>query len=88
MASDQPFKLTYATMFNPPEELHVKYDEALAKLKAEFGKEYGMLINGKEVFAAEKVENRSPSDTDVVLGVFQKGTVEHANAARLHDNVR
>ncbi len=81
MASDQPFKLTYATMFNPPEELHVKYDEALAKLKAEFGKEYGMLINGKEVFAAEKVENRSPSDTDVVLGVFQKGTVEHANAA-------
>ncbi len=81
MASDQPFKLTYATMFNPPEELHLKYDEALAKLKAQFGKEYGMIINGKDVFAEEKVENRSPADTDVVLGLFQKGTVEHAHAA-------
>ncbi len=81
MAPDQPFKLTYATMFNPPEELHKKYDEALAKLKTQFGKEYGMLINGKDVFAEEKVEDRSPADTDVVLGVFQKGTVEHARAA-------
>lgn len=81
MASDSTFKLTYATMFNPPEELHTKYEEALAKLKAGFGKEYGMIINGEEVFAEEKVENRSPADTDVVLGVFQKGTVEHAHAA-------
>ena len=28
------FKLTYATMFNPPEELHTRYEEALAKVKA------------------------------------------------------
>ncbi len=27
------FKLTYATMFNPPEELHTRFDAALAKVK-------------------------------------------------------
>ena len=26
----ESFKLTYATMFNPPEELHMRFDEALA----------------------------------------------------------
>jgi len=28
------FKLTYATMFNPPEELHKGFDRAVANLKA------------------------------------------------------
>jgi len=27
----EEFKLTYATMFNPPEELHKKFEEALKK---------------------------------------------------------
>ena len=78
MASDQSFKLTYATMFNPPEELHTRYEAALAKVRSELGREHGMMINGKDVFADEKFENRSPADTDVVLGIFQKGNAEHA----------
>ncbi len=28
------FKLTYATMFNPPEELHTQFDAALAKVRS------------------------------------------------------
>jgi 1-pyrroline-5-carboxylate dehydrogenase len=75
------FKLTYATMFNPPEELHTRFDEALAKVKASLGKEHGMIIGGKDVFADEKFEDRSPADTEVVLGVFQKGSEQHAQAA-------
>lgn len=31
------FKLTYATMFNPPEELHTGFDKAVAKLKGKYG---------------------------------------------------
>jgi 1-pyrroline-5-carboxylate dehydrogenase len=77
----ETFKLTYATMFNPPEELHTRFDDALAKARASLGKEYGMIINGKETFAAEKFEDRSPTDTGVVLGVFQKGTEKDAHAA-------
>jgi 1-pyrroline-5-carboxylate dehydrogenase len=37
MASESNFKLTYATMHNPPEELHQHFDEALAKLRANLG---------------------------------------------------
>lgn len=72
------FKLTYANMFNPPEELHTHYDEALAKLNAGLGKEYGMIIGGKDRFTVEKTEDRSPANTDVVLGIFQKGGVQEA----------
>jgi hypothetical protein len=67
------FKLTYATMFNPPETLHKGFDKAVAALKQNLGKEYGMLIDGKEVFADEKFEVRSPINTDWVLGRMQKG---------------
>ena len=72
------FKLTYATMFDPPEELHTRFDSALVKVKAELGKEYPMIINNKDVFADEKIEDRSPVNTDWVLAVMQKGNKEHA----------
>jgi 1-pyrroline-5-carboxylate dehydrogenase len=77
----ETFKLTYATMFNPPEELHTRFEESLAKLKSSLGQEYGMLIDGKDHFSADKFEDRSPANTDVVLGVFQKGTAPDAQAA-------
>ncbi|RJP46872.1 MAG: aldehyde dehydrogenase family protein [Anaerolineaceae bacterium] len=75
------FKLTYATMFNPPEALHKGFDKAVATLKQNLGKEYGMIIDGKEVFADEKFEVRSPINTDWVLGVMQKGNAKHAQMA-------
>jgi 1-pyrroline-5-carboxylate dehydrogenase len=81
MAAESSFKLTYATMFNPPEELHTHFEEALTRVKSNLGKEYGMLIGGKEKFAVEKLEDLSPTNTDVKLGVFQKGTVQDASEA-------
>src|SRR5512147_300507 len=77
----ETFKLTYATMFNPPEELHTRFEDALAKTKARLGQEYGMIINNEECYAEEKFEDRSPSNTDVVLGVFQKGSEKDAQKA-------
>jgi 1-pyrroline-5-carboxylate dehydrogenase len=75
------FKLTYATMYNPPDELHANYDASLAKLKAKLGQEYAMLIDGKDVKADEKFEDRTPIDTEVVLAVMQKGNEKHAELA-------
>jgi 1-pyrroline-5-carboxylate dehydrogenase len=77
----EAFKLTYATMFDPPEELHVHFNEALDDLRSNLGQEYGMIIDGKDVFASEKFENRSPANTDLVLGIFQKGDAEDAKKA-------
>jgi 1-pyrroline-5-carboxylate dehydrogenase len=75
------FKLTYSTMFNPPEELHKGFDKAVVKLKQNLGKEYGMFIDGKDVFADEKYEDRSPVNTDWVLAVIQKGNATQADMA-------
>ncbi|BAJ62238.1 L-glutamate gamma-semialdehyde dehydrogenase [Anaerolinea thermophila] len=81
MTAESPFKLTYATMFNPPEELHTRFEEALAKVKAGLGKEYGMIIDGKERFADEKFVDHNPANTNEFLGIFQKGTVQDAHDA-------
>jgi 1-pyrroline-5-carboxylate dehydrogenase len=75
------FKLTYGTMFSPPEALHKGFDGAVAKLKQNLGKEYGMFIDGKDVFTDEKFEDRSPVNTSWVLARMQKGNAQHAQTA-------
>src|SRR5512140_2731277 len=75
------FRLTYSTMFNPPEELHKGFDKAVVKLRANLGKEYGMIIDGKEVFADDKYDDHSPVNTDWVLAKMQKGNATHASMA-------
>lgn len=77
----EAFKLTYGTMFNPPEELHERYSQALEKVRANLGKEHGMIIGGEERFTSEKFEDRSPIDLDILLGVFQKGSAQDAQDA-------
>ncbi|MCC6187598.1 MAG: aldehyde dehydrogenase family protein [Anaerolineales bacterium] len=80
-ARPSAFKLTYSTMFNPPEAMHTKYDQALAGIKANLGRDYGMLINGQEVFTETKFDDRSPINTQWLLGAFQKGGPVHADLA-------
>ena len=75
------FELTYGTMYNPPNELHDRFDVALTEVRSQLGKEYSMWIDGKERFADQKFEDRSPIDTGMLLGVFQKGTARDAEDA-------
>ena len=77
----QEFKLTYATMFNPPEELHTQFEAALEKVKASLGREHAMIINGKEQYSSEKFEDRNPANTDMLLGIFQTGSNDDAQNA-------
>jgi 1-pyrroline-5-carboxylate dehydrogenase len=81
MAAESTFKLTYATMFDPPEELHTRFEEALARVKSGMGQEHAMLISGEDRFASKKLENRSPADTELMLGLFQNGTQNDVNEA-------
>ena len=78
MTDNQKFKLTYATMFNPPEEMHQRYEAALAEVKAALGREHAMIINGEDRKAGEKFEDKSPINTEWVLGVFQQGDARDA----------
>jgi len=75
------FRLTYATMFDPPELLHTRFERALADVRAGLGRDYPMLIGGRERFAEAKFEDRSPINTDWLLGTFQKGTAQDAKDA-------
>lgn len=75
------FKLTYATMHNPPQELHDNFDEALEATKQNLGKEYPMIINGEKRFTEEKHKEYSPINTNWHLATFQKGTAKDADDA-------
>lgn len=75
------FKLTYASMFNPPEEVHTYFEQALLKVRSGLGQEHGMIINGQDTFVDEKFEDRNPANTDMVLGIFQKGDAKTAQDA-------
>ncbi len=55
--------------------------EALAQVKAMFGREYPLTIGGERVITVAKTHSLNPSQPDQVIGVFQKATVEMANTA-------
>lgn len=81
MSKRKHIKVTYSTLASPDPLLHEYYEEGVAEFKANMGKTYPMFINGEERFADETFAKRSPVNTDMVLGYFQKGAVQDANDA-------
>lgn len=75
------FQLTYATMFDPPPELHTRYERALKKVKSGLGADVPMLINGEDRYTRRKIKNVSPINTDWLLGTFQHATARDVNHA-------
>jgi len=69
-ARTMAFKLTYSTMFDPPEELHTRFEAALAEARAGLGASHALHVDGADVRAAHSYEKRSPADARVVLGRF------------------
>lgn len=75
------FRLTYSTMFDPPEALHTSFEKALTAVKADLGRDYPMLIGGAERFTHTKFDDRSPINSAWLLGTFQKGSALDAQDA-------
>src|SRR5439155_16260854 len=75
------FKLTYATMFNPPAEMHTRFDAALAELNRSLGATHALYINGEDRVTAKHDTRRSPIDQRRVLGHFSLATVDDVNDA-------
>ncbi|MBI2994397.1 MAG: aldehyde dehydrogenase family protein [Gammaproteobacteria bacterium] len=75
------FRLTYSTMFDPPQELHERFDSALAGVRSKLGQTWRHYIGGQDVAGHGLVEKRSPIDADLVLGRFPAGTAADAAAA-------
>lgn len=75
------FELTYATMYDPPEELHTRYEDALEHVTNRLGEPHAMLINGVDVMTSETFKDISPIDTELLLGSFPKGSAADAHRA-------
>jgi 1-pyrroline-5-carboxylate dehydrogenase len=76
-----PFRLTYATMFDPPASLHQRFDEALDRVRSSFGAEHPMVIGGRARETGDWFESRSPVDRRVLLGRFARGSAREASDA-------
>lgn len=62
-------------------QFHDRYERALERIRAEFGRKYPMMIGGKEVKASSYSAHTSPIDTRMVLGYTPAGTARHARLA-------
>jgi 1-pyrroline-5-carboxylate dehydrogenase len=64
------------------EVFHSSYEKAVERARKEFGKTYPMLIGGSQVFSSEGTfDDVSPSNLDLIVGRFQKGTRQDAKDA-------
>ncbi len=74
------FRLTYATMFDPPDVLHERFDAALASMRARLGARHALFLDGADVPSSQYVARPSPIDRDLVLGEF--AVASHSDAER------
>jgi 1-pyrroline-5-carboxylate dehydrogenase len=77
-------RITYATMSADNEELNRAYDEAVERVKQQLGRDHPFVVDGEERWGEGFHEERSPIDSEIVVGRYAQGTaqdVDHAVAA-------
>ena len=67
-------KITYATLRADNEELHEQFDRGIERATAQLGQHHPNYVNGEPRHGEGEFEDRSPIDSDRVLGYFAKGT--------------
>jgi len=75
------FKLTYATMFNPPEELHGRFDAAMSRTLAGLGARHGLHIAGVDRPAQQVLQKHNPANRGQLLGEFAAASAADADQA-------
>src|SRR5215813_2321637 len=75
-----PFKNEPATDFSNPENAR-RMREALARVRAELGREYDMVIGNQLIKTTEKIRSLNPARPSEVVGVFQSAGREHVELA-------
>jgi 1-pyrroline-5-carboxylate dehydrogenase len=62
-------------------ENRARMEEALKKVKSEFGREYPIWLAGQKITTAEKRTSTNPSRPSEVIGIFQNANAEMAKKA-------
>ncbi len=63
------------------EKFHGRFDDALMKVKDQLGREHPIYIDGKALQTGKTFEGRSPANTGLLLGRFQRAGREEAAKA-------
>ncbi|MCL7388287.1 MAG: aldehyde dehydrogenase family protein [Thaumarchaeota archaeon] len=64
------------------EDFHRKYEKALEEVSSQLGKHHPLYIGGEPVYSnAGEFVDRSPIDTRIIIGYFQKAQREHVRKA-------
>jgi len=84
-------KVTYVSLF-ADDSIHPLYETAIERFRRDLDQYYPMYIGSQEVESdAGEFEHRSPIDTSILVGHFQKGTRKHGrfaiDAAKMSFNV-
>src|SRR6187402_468600 len=75
------YKLTYSTMFDPPPEMHARFDAAMREVRSQLGRRYVLHINGADVDTATARDKRSPIDREWLLGSFAQAGAQEVDRA-------
>jgi 1-pyrroline-5-carboxylate dehydrogenase len=74
------FRNEALTDFSKPQNRSAM-EAALQKVKAEFGREYPLVIGGQRIIGLKTFDSTNPSRKGQLLGKFQKGTKAHVEQA-------
>jgi len=75
-------KITYTSADVDWELFHRQFDDALAHVRSQLGRDYPLYIGGEAVTSSAKpIVDTSPIDTGVVLGNFATATAAHVSQA-------
>jgi len=75
------FKLTYATMFDPPEELHARFEAAMHRVQQGLGASHPLYIAGADRAARRTTAKTNPADAGQLLGQFAAASAADADDA-------
>ena len=75
------FKLTYATMFEPPPQLHERFEAAVARVRANLGGRRCLHLAGEDRGADRYFLKTNPADGGEVLAEFPAASAADADAA-------
>ena len=75
------FKLTYSTMFEPPEALHQAFEAALARIRSTPPRDHALYIAGNDRTTATNRDKFSPIDRGLRLGCFAEASAADVDLA-------
>jgi len=75
------FRLTYATMFDPPPQLHAQFEAAVERTLGALGTRHRLFIDGSDREGARHFVKNNPADTASRLGEFPVASAEDAAEA-------